>query len=123
MPRGGYRKNAGGKPTWKHGKTKVIRVPEALADEVLRYARSIDDVTETNLNQSKTINLTRVPVYSSNKGSLVYLSDLIAFGYEIFPVALHRLATQHKRFEQQKRVKQLKDEISYLIDDINLGNE
>ena len=29
--------------TWKHGKTKTIRVPIALADQVLAYARQLDE--------------------------------------------------------------------------------
>ncbi|MBD2773179.1 hypothetical protein [Iningainema tapete] len=29
-------------PTWKHGKTKTIRVPITLADQILEYARAID---------------------------------------------------------------------------------
>ncbi|MBD2775178.1 hypothetical protein [Iningainema tapete] len=28
--------------SWQHGKTKVIRVPEALAERILEYARAID---------------------------------------------------------------------------------
>ncbi|BAY77962.1 hypothetical protein NIES25_44320 [Nostoc linckia NIES-25] len=28
--------------TWQYGKTKLIRVPEAIADEILAYARLID---------------------------------------------------------------------------------
>lgn len=43
---GGARPGAGNpdfKPKWKSGKTTVIRVPEAIADEVLTAARQIDD--------------------------------------------------------------------------------
>jgi hypothetical protein len=43
MPRGGYREGSGGKPKWIHGKTKTIRVPEALADQILQYARELDE--------------------------------------------------------------------------------
>jgi len=32
-----------GGSTWRSGKTKLIRVPEAIADEVLACARLIDD--------------------------------------------------------------------------------
>lgn len=31
-----------GGSTWRSGKTKLIRVPEAIADEVMRCARTID---------------------------------------------------------------------------------
>ncbi len=40
--RGGVRPGAGRPYKWKHGKTKLIRVPEALAAEVLAYARDLD---------------------------------------------------------------------------------
>ena len=42
MPRGGKRPGAGVKPTWKHGKTKTIRVPVALAEQILEFARKLD---------------------------------------------------------------------------------
>ena len=43
MPRGGRRPGAGGKHKWIHGETKVIRVPVALADQVLAIARILDE--------------------------------------------------------------------------------
>ena len=42
MPSGGYREGAGGKPTWKHGKTTNIRVPIALKEKILKIARQLD---------------------------------------------------------------------------------
>ncbi len=42
--RGGYRKNAGRKSDWKHPATKSIRVPPAIADQVLDIAKQIDNV-------------------------------------------------------------------------------
>ena len=30
-------------PAWNYGKTKTIRVPIALAEQVLEYARNLDD--------------------------------------------------------------------------------
>ena len=54
MARGGARPGAGAKGSWKSGPTKTIRVPEALADDVLELARqldqgeSIDSDTESN---------------------------------------------------------------------------
>ena len=40
--RGGQREGAGRKPTWKMGRTKHIKVPEAIEDKVLIAARRID---------------------------------------------------------------------------------
>lgn len=46
MSRGGKRQNAGRKTSWVSGcrfeDTKVIRVPEIIADQVLKYAHQLD---------------------------------------------------------------------------------
>jgi len=54
MSRGGARLGAGGKPTWKHGETKTIRVPVVLVNAILAFARELDEngviesVTDSN---------------------------------------------------------------------------
>jgi hypothetical protein len=40
--RGGARPGAGGGGRWKHGKTKLVRLPVALLDEILEVARYMD---------------------------------------------------------------------------------
>ena len=40
--RGGARPGAGGGTRWKHGKTKLVRLPVALLDEILEVARYMD---------------------------------------------------------------------------------
>ena len=42
MPKGG-RRSTTWKPSWKSGKTTVIRVPEALAEKLLEVARVLDE--------------------------------------------------------------------------------
>ena len=42
MPRGG-RRSTTWKPTWKHGRTRTIRVPIVLADSILNLARILDE--------------------------------------------------------------------------------
>jgi hypothetical protein len=37
--RGGARPGAGGGTRWKHGRTKLVRLPVALLDEILEVAR------------------------------------------------------------------------------------
>lgn len=56
MARGGARLNAGAKAKWKHGKTKTIRVPEVLADQILEYSKKLDDgsIIE-NVSQSESV--------------------------------------------------------------------
>ena len=38
----GGRRNTSWNESWNYGKTKVIRVPEALCDRIMEYARSLD---------------------------------------------------------------------------------
>ena len=39
---GGARPGAGGGSRWKHGRTKLVRLPEALVDKILEVARYMD---------------------------------------------------------------------------------
>jgi hypothetical protein len=39
---GGYREKSGRKSTWNHKETSTIRIPKALEQEVMRYARYLD---------------------------------------------------------------------------------
>ena len=41
-------------PKWRCGKTRVIRVPETLADKVLAYAWELDSKAEKSLRESQT---------------------------------------------------------------------
>lgn len=43
MARGGKREGAGRKGTWKSGATKTVKLPVALIDATLAYARKLDD--------------------------------------------------------------------------------
>ena len=40
--RGGARPGAGGGCRWKHGRTKLVRLPVALVDKILEVARCMD---------------------------------------------------------------------------------
>jgi hypothetical protein len=40
--RGGARPGAGGGCRWKHGRTKLVRLPVALLDQILQVARYMD---------------------------------------------------------------------------------
>ena len=53
--RGGARPGAGNpnfKSKWNAGETRTIRVPEALADEVMAYARKLDEQYPNQLDDS-----------------------------------------------------------------------
>jgi hypothetical protein len=60
---GGTRKGAGRKASWQHGDTQTIRVPVALADQVLTYARQLDAGT---LNPTQNQGPLLVDVYASD---------------------------------------------------------
>lgn len=97
---GGARPGAGNpefKPKWKSGKTMVIRVPEAIADEVLAVARRID--------QGETVTLS-----SNNAADREQLQDSAVTQSRIDPAALfnqlrpllNRLSDRERRAIQQK---------------------
>jgi hypothetical protein len=89
MPRGGHREGAGGKHKWVHGETKVIRVPVALADQILVIARILDEGRSLeDVTPSKTIDLSGVSVKYLKDGPVVHLRDLLRAGYKIRPIAL-----------------------------------
>lgn len=89
--RGGKREGAGGKPTWRYGKTKPVRVPVALAEKILEIARVLDEEgLESPVTSSKVIDLTGIAIYSSKDGPVVRLADLLRMGYEIQPERLVR---------------------------------
>lgn len=89
MPRGGYRPGAGGKSKWIRGKTTVIRVPEVLADEVLRVAKLLDEgKTVDDVTQSKHLNFSGVSVRLINGRAAVFVEDLIKANFKIRPLEL-----------------------------------
>jgi hypothetical protein len=100
MPRGGRRPGAGGKPAWRHGKTKTIRVPDVLAEKILQIARILDeegiselegiDESATTETASKVIDLSGVSIHAHQRGPAVYLTDLLKAGFEIKPERLVR---------------------------------
>ena len=55
MPRGG-RRSTTWKPTWKHGKTRTIRVPIVLTESILNLARILDEGKEVLPNSLVTDN-------------------------------------------------------------------
>ena len=95
MPRGGYRKGAGGKPKWKHGKTKVIRVPEVLADRIVKYAKDLDTgkVVKQESKVIEVIDLSNISLISVSGQMGIRLSDLVKKGYEIRPKRLNDIVS------------------------------
>ena len=89
MPRGGYREGAGGKPKWIRGKTTVIRVPEVIAEDVLRVARLLDESKEVDdVTKSKYLDLSGISIHYVNDRPAVLLEDLLSAGFKIRPLEL-----------------------------------
>jgi hypothetical protein len=86
MVRGGKRTGSGGKFKWNLGKTKVIRVPEAIADQVLALAGELDQSGYIDhVTSSKVVDLSGISVSTINGNSYIFLKDLLFMGYEIKP--------------------------------------
>ena len=91
MPRGGYREGSGSKPAWRQGKTKVIRVPEILADQIIEYARELDEGKLKNKDVKqitpllKVVDLAGIPLTPIAGEMGVKLSDLVKKGYQLTP--------------------------------------
>lgn len=125
MPRGGKRPGAGAKPKWRHGKTKVIRVPEAFADQLLEIAQHLDGGLDESVikseieivTESKTVNLSGVLVRSLKGEPVVYLSDLIRIGYQILPDRLARSVKNRARRDSQNRIKPVQHQLDIIIPD------
>ena len=109
MPRGGKRPGAGSKPTWKNGKTKTIRVPIAIAEEILELAKELDDkgVIERDTD-SKVLDLSGIIAPEIRGRRFVFLDDLLKAGYEIHPLKLAEAARATLRLTSQELVKQRK---------------
>ncbi|GEM_PF-1132050 len=57
LTRGGYRENAGRKPSWKHGETCTIRIPKTFASQLVELARRLDNGEKIDIDtQSKLAN-------------------------------------------------------------------
>jgi len=54
MPKGGLRSTSW-KPTWKHGATKTIRVPRALAEQILQIAKLLDEGHNINFSSDSLV--------------------------------------------------------------------
>lgn len=121
MSRGGKRIGAGNRFKWNCGKTKVIRVPEAIAEQVLEYAHFLDSGgTHSNsvaqsikmrydhVTQSKDVDLSGVLIRSCLNQPAVLLSDLVRLGYRILPDRLMQSPSLKNALEKKNRAESVK---------------
>jgi len=86
---GGKREGAGRKPKWTNGKTTTIRIPEALAGEVLQLARQLDMGDKVdNVSNSSSIDLSGIPIHHLDKQPVIAVKDLLRKGFKIRPLKL-----------------------------------
>lgn len=89
MKHGGSRYGAGRKSQWIRGKTVVVRVPEALSDEILKVAHLLDEGKEVgDVTQARYLDLTGVPVRYVQGSPVVYVEDLLKKGFRVRPLKL-----------------------------------
>lgn len=101
MPRSNSteRPGSGSKPTWASGKTKVIRVPELLADQLLEIARILDKggsvsvvpLLDDKSSKEKVIDLSGISIQQSKGAIAIHLEDLVRAGFEIRPLGLAKI--------------------------------
>lgn len=60
MTRGGKRSTSWA-PSWRHGPTKTIRVPIALAEQILAFARALDESKDVESSTAPTDSLAPAP--------------------------------------------------------------
>jgi hypothetical protein len=129
MTRGGKREGAGGKSRWVKGKTKVIRVPEALADIVLQFAEFLDSAPEVSsvtwsisddVTRSKSVDLSKIAVRSFNGNPCVYLSDLLRVGYQIYPERLANSVKVREGREDSAREQNLRNDVQSAIQQLSI---
>lgn len=109
MSRGGKRLGAGGKPTWKNGKTKTIRVPIALAEEVFKLAKELDEKGAIEHDtESKVVDLSGIIIPEIRGRRFVFLSDLLKAGYDIQPLRWADVARAELRLTSVSAEKQSK---------------
>jgi hypothetical protein len=89
MPRGGSRERAGRKSKWNHGRTKMIRVPESLAESILEIAHKLDEQESIGFeSNSYSVDLSTLNIPTIRGKRFVFLQDLLRLGYEIKPLSL-----------------------------------
>jgi hypothetical protein len=136
MPKGGKRVGAGNKFKWNSGKTRVIRVPETIAEQVIEYAHFLDSggvpttpVTHSTklsydgVTQSKNIDLSGILIRSYSNQPVVMLSDLVRVGYQILPEKLMQSPSLKTALLKQERTALLKEAINDESNNINLVYE
>ena len=79
--RGGYRPGAGRKGEWRSGKTKAVKLPEKLVDEITAIARALDEGQEVKIVGNESVaesNFETVTESKSVKEAVLILTEALA---------------------------------------------
>ncbi len=112
MPKGGLRSTSW-KPTWKHGATKTIRVPIALAEQILQLAKLLDE--EHNINISSNSLVTRKIEYEPllDAQTKAIVASALSTVLEMKRIAMTKESKKHTR-ANNSLIEQWRDEIEAL---------
>ena len=112
MPKGGLRSTSW-KPTWKHGATKTIRVPIALAEQILQLAKLLDE--EHNINISSNSLVTRKIEYEPllDAQTKAMVACALSTVLEMKRIAMTKESKKHTR-ANNSLIEQWRDEIEAL---------
>jgi hypothetical protein len=113
MSKGG-RRSTTWNPAWNLGKTKVIRIPEAIADELIEIARHLDSGNKCVLQDKNEIDVSHVTDNkTSSSNSRVTDNNLTIYVREI----LEKIENKESGFKSNsfgQGIKKLKELSMYL---------
>ena len=110
MPKGGLRSTSW-KPTWKHGPTKTIRVPIALAEQILQIAKLLDEGHLISLYNLVTGNSEDVFLLDAQTKAIA--ASALSTALEMKRIAMLKESKKHTR-ANNSLIEQWRDEIEAL---------
>ena len=94
VPKGGLTSTSW-KPTWKHGATKTIRVPIALAEQILQIAKLLDEGHNISLNNLVTDNKEQISLLDAQ--TKVIAASALSTALSMKRIAMTKESKKHRR--------------------------
>ncbi|AFZ11277.1 hypothetical protein Cri9333_2894 [Crinalium epipsammum PCC 9333] len=110
MPKGGLRSTSW-KPTWKHGATKTIRVPIALAEQILQIAKLLDEGHNISLSSPVTDNKEQISLLDAQTKAIA--ASALSTALSMKRIAMLKESKKHTR-ANNSLIEQWRDEIEAL---------
>ena len=83
------------KPTWKHGATKTIRVPIALAEQILQIAKLLDEGHNISLNNLVTDNKEQISLLDAQ--TKVIAASALSTALSMKRIAMTKESKKHSK--------------------------